>query len=128
MKNRSSLIILGSLILFTIIISSCYYDIEEQLYPGNGNCDTTAAVNYTSTVKAILSNNNCMGCHSGAGASGGINLDTYTGIKTVAQNGKLYGSVARLPGFSAMPQGGNKMSNCDILKLKKWIDAGALNN
>lgn len=128
MKNRSSLIVLGSFIILTLIISSCYYDIEEQIYPANGNCDTTATVNYTSTVRSILSNNNCMGCHSGAGASGGINLDNHTGVRAVAQNGKLYGSVARLPGYSAMPQSGNKMSNCDILKLKKWIDAGALNN
>jgi len=109
-------------------LNSCYYDIEEQLYPGNANCDTTASVTYSLTVRTILSNNNCLGCHSGTGASGNVKLDTYPGVLTVAQNGKLYGSVSRMSGFVAMPQGGNKMSNCDILKLKKWIDTGALNN
>lgn len=128
MKNRNIFIALVLLIALVSVTSSCYYDIEEQLYPANGNCDTTAAVNYSSTVKAILSNNNCMGCHSGAGASGGINLDTYTGVSAVVQNGKLYGSISRLPGYSPMPQSGNKMSNCDILKIKKWIDSGSPNN
>jgi hypothetical protein len=128
MKNRNVLIVLFSLIILVAVLSSCYYDIEDQLYPDNGNCDTTATVNYSSTVKAILSNNNCMGCHSGTSASGGINLDSYAGVSTVAQNGKLYGSIARLAGYSAMPQGGIKMSNCDILKLKKWIDGGSPNN
>jgi mono/diheme cytochrome c family protein len=128
MKNRNVFIVLFLLIMLVAVISSCYYDIEDQLYPNNGNCDTTALVNYSSTVKAILSNNNCIGCHSGAGASGGINLDSYTGVDAVAQNGKLYGSISRLPGYSAMPQSGNKMSNCDIQKLKKWIDSGSPNN
>jgi hypothetical protein len=128
MRNRNLFIVLFLLIMLVAASSSCYYDIEEQLYPGNGNCDTTTTVNYSSTVKAILSNNNCMGCHTGASASGGINLDSYAGVSAVAQNGKLYGSISRLPGYSPMPQTGNKMSNCDILKLKKWIDSGAPNN
>jgi hypothetical protein len=128
MKNRIVFIVMAVLLFLVGVTSSCYYDIDEQLYPGNGNCDTTAAVNYSSSVKIILTNNNCMGCHSGAGASGGIKLDTYAGVSAVAQNGKLYGSVARLPGYSPMPQGGNKMSNCDIIKIKKWIDNGSPNN
>ena len=121
-------IAIGVLTLITAITSSCYYDIEEQLYPDNGNCDTTAAVTYSSTIRAILSNNNCLGCHSGVTASGGISLDNYAGIRNVAQNGILYGSITHASGYSAMPQGGNKMSSCDILKIKKWIDAGVIDN
>jgi hypothetical protein len=31
-------------------------------------------------------------------------------------------------GFKAMPQGGNKLDQCDINKIQKWVNAGALNN
>ena len=128
MMVRKLLIAAGIVTLTIIVTSSCYYDVEQQLYPGNANCDTTSSVNYSLTVRTILSNNNCIGCHSGTTASGNVKLDTYAGVQIVAQNGKLYGGIAHLPGFVAMPQGGNKMSNCDIVKIKKWIDQGAINN
>lgn len=43
-------------------------------------------------------------------------------------NGKLYGSIAHTTGFAAMPQSGNKLSDCQIAQVKKWIDAGAPQN
>jgi hypothetical protein len=32
------------------------------------------------------------------------------------------------PGFSPMPQNDNKLSECNIAKIKKWIATGAPNN
>lgn len=123
-------IMTGLAILTTIAtgFSSCYYDVESQIYPDSNVCDTTN-VTYSTTVKGILQNNSCMTCHSGsAAAGGGIVLDTYTGVKTVAQNGGLYGAVTHSASFTPMPQSGGKLSNCDISKLKTWIDAGNPNN
>src|SRR5687767_9895156 len=116
-------------VLFTIVLSSCYYDVEEQLYPatGGGNCET-AGVTYASTVLPLLQNNGCMGCHSGGAPSGNISLEGYNNVRTVALNGKLFGVINHSPGFSPMPKGGNKMSACNINKIKAWIDAGATNN
>lgn len=68
-----------------------------------------------------------MSCHAGTGPSGGISLDTYASVKTVANNGRLYGSISHASGYVAMPQSGT-MSSCDIKKIKAWIDAGAPNN
>lgn len=116
------------LILFAaslFIVSGCYYDREDLLY-GNNTCDTTN-ITYSQTIRSILTNNSCMSCHAGTGASGGINLDTYANVKAVADNGKLYGSITHAAGYVAMPQGGT-MSSCDIKKIKAWIDAGSVNN
>jgi hypothetical protein len=121
MKKRISILFATSL----FVVSGCYYDKEDLLY-GNINCDT-ANVTYTQTIRSILTNNSCMSCHAGTGASGGINLDTYTNVKAIADNGKLYGSITHAPGYVAMPQGGT-MSACDIKKIKAWIDAGSVNN
>jgi hypothetical protein len=127
MKKVILLLIVASASLF--VLNSCYYDIESQLYPvGSTNCDTTN-VTYSVTVTGILSANACLSCHGGTGASGGnIILDNYNSVKNYAQNGKLYGSISHSPGYSPMPQGGNKLSSCNILKIKKWIDRGMLNN
>jgi hypothetical protein len=123
-------------IIFILIIvvsmfalNSCYYDKESQLYPvGSTNCDTTN-ITYSITIRNILQNNTCLGCHSGSGASGGnIILDNYSSVRLYAQNGKLYGTINHSPGFVPMPQSGGKISPCDIKKVKNWIDSGTQNN
>lgn len=88
-------------------------------------CDTTN-FKFTTNIKPIIQNN-CVGCHSGSAPSGKIDLSTYSGIQAVALNGKLYGSVSWSAGFSAMPKS-QKLPNCQITQLKKWIDAGSQNN
>ncbi|MER3498983.1 MAG: hypothetical protein C4308_10290 [Chitinophagaceae bacterium] len=123
-------ITIGFAILLALFIgfNSCYYDVESQLYPDTSNCDTTN-ITYSTTIRTILQNGSCLSCHGGTGASGGgIILDTYTGVKTVAQNGKLYGAISYSPGYSPMPQNGGKLTNCDIKKVKIWIDSGIPNN
>lgn len=110
-----------------IIMSSCYRDVEELLYPAGGACDTTG-VTYANTVVPLLQSNGCISCHSGGAPSGNIALDSYTSVKAAAQNGTLYGSISHFAGFSPMPQAGNKMSACNISKIKAWIDAGSVNN
>lgn len=122
MKKILLITILGS-----GLIAGCYYDSEDVLNPGGGTCDTNG-VTYSGTVVPLLQANGCLGCHSGGAPSGNISLATYTSVKAVAQNGKLYGAINHSPGYSPMPQGGNKMSSCNISKIKAWIDAGSSNN
>jgi hypothetical protein len=89
-------------------------------------CDT-ATFTYSGAVFPIITNY-CRGCHNPASLGGGINLSTYTDIRTVAVNGKLLGSIKHLAGYQPMPQGGNKLSDCQIRQFEKWIQAGMLNN
>jgi hypothetical protein len=119
------------LIFFSILcISSCYYDKEELLYKGSGNgpcTDTASTVSYSQKVVPLLQQL-CYGCHSGNFPSGNIAMGTYATDKAMAQNGSLYGSINHSAGYSPMPKGAAKMSTCQIATIKKWIDAGMLNN
>jgi len=109
-------------------LNSCYYDKESQLYPFSNSCDTTN-VNYSTTIKNIILNGGCLACHTTPAASGGnIPLDNYIDVKTIAQNGRLYGAINHSPGFQPMPQSGGKLTNCDISKVRAWINSGMLNN
>lgn len=109
---------------------SCYYDKADVLYPVGTSApcpDSTGTVSYLQKVVPILQNQ-CYGCHNAASASGGIVMGTYAADKAIATNGKLYGSISFAAGFSAMPKGAAKMNSCQLAVIKKWIDAGSLNN
>jgi mono/diheme cytochrome c family protein len=73
-------------------------------------------------------NNNCNACHSSASASGGVILDTYIGVKSQVDNGKLKGTINHDTGFKVMPPSGTKISECNLTIIDKWIADGAPNN
>lgn len=125
MKQLSILLMAVFIISLAISNSSCYYDKEELLYPETV-CDT-AAVQYTNTIVPVLSSN-CNSCHGGSTPSAGIKLDTYAGVQVQAANGRLWGSVSHSASYAPMPKNGNKLSPCNLAKIKKWLDAGYPNN
>ncbi len=91
----------------------------------NCSCDTTKFT-FAASIKPLM-DSYCVGCHNPASAGGNILLTTYAGVQTVALNNKLMGSITHAVGFSPMPKGG-KLSQCQITQVKKWVNAGALNN
>ena len=91
-----------------------------------GECDTSN-VSYSQDLKPIF-NNFCVGCHNSANASGGISLDAYTGVRTVAENGRLIGSITWAAAYQNMPQGGAKLDDCKISLIQAWINQGSGNN
>lgn len=89
-------------------------------------CDSEN-VSFSSTVYPIIQTN-CRGCHSGQTPTGGISLETYSSISSIAQSGRLFGAIARLPGFTPMPKNRGPLQNCEIIQIKSWIDAGTPDN
>jgi mono/diheme cytochrome c family protein len=105
----------------------CYYDKSELLYPSS--CDTLN-ITYTQTVKPVL-NAYCLSCH---GASvyntlgGSVNLDGHTNLVVPVENGTLLKSIRHEAGASPMPKNQQKMPDCQITQIEKWILSGAPNN
>lgn len=92
----------------------------------NAGCDTTLFT-FSGAVMPLM-NTYCKGCHNPASLGGGIDLSTYTGVKASALSGRLLGSIKHATGYAAMPQGGNKLSDCQVQQVEKWIQAGTPNN
>jgi len=117
-------------ISFIFINTSCYFDNAEELYPDiPGACDSSQA-EYLPKVKPIIQQS-CYTCHASGNANvlgAGINLETPSSLSVYVQNGSLVGSIEHAPGFSAMPQGGGKLTNCQIETIKTWISNGAVTN
>ncbi|MDO8929940.1 MAG: hypothetical protein Q7W54_13250 [Bacteroidota bacterium] len=119
-----------TMFLIIVFTTGCYYESEEKLYPVvSTDCDLTE-VTFSGTIKPILQAT-CFTCHSNSNylnSGGGIKLENYADIKIMAGNGKLMGAVKHENGFIPMPQGGGKLTACEISQLQKWIDNGTLNN
>ena len=116
------------LVLF--VLFGCYYDSEEALYgvPGVG-CDISVTT-FSLQVKPILQSY-CISCHSNSaaiGSGGGIKLQDYADVASYANNGKLIGTLNHSSGYIAMPKGGGKLTDCNILIIQTWISRGTLNN
>ena len=91
-----------------------------------GACDTSLFT-FSGAVAPVI-NTFCKGCHNSASLGGGIDLSSYAAVKTVAANGKLMGSITQSAGFKPMPQGGNKLQDCQVTQIDKWIKSGMPNN
>ncbi len=118
----------GFAFLFLLLPGCTNYN-EEELYGTTQPevCNITSAT-FTADVKPILQRE-CNSCHNTSFAADGIILDTYDGVKKVTiDKNRLFPAINHEPGFIPMPLGGNKLPACDIAKIKKWIELGALNN
>lgn len=90
------------------------------------DCDTTAFT-FSITIQPMMQDF-CVGCHSGATASGNVSLDSHPGVVAATSNNRLMASVKHQTGFAAMPPSGNPLSDCQIQQLEQWLAAGAPNN
>ena len=104
---------------------SCTYHNEEELYPVE-NCDSIN-VTYSATIVPIVTQN-CYECHSGSLPISGILLEGHGNLKAMVDAGRLLGAVRHQTGFSPMPKDRPSLAECDILKIEKWVQDGALNN
>lgn len=132
MKFKINLLLAGAAFCCLAVWSCSKSNETTVANPGNGNggnptptCDT-AGMQYTANVLPII-RTNCYGCHGNGAASGGVSLDSYEKLRTQAASGKLLAVITHAAGVPPMPQGG-KLSDCDINKIRSWINRGMLNN
>ena len=98
----------------------------------NNSCSNTATcdtvnVSFSTSVSPVLKTY-CVGCHSAASPSAGIDLSTYAAVKVYATNGRLIGSITHAAGYKPMPSSTSKLGACEINQIKAWVTKGMLNN
>jgi hypothetical protein len=121
--------LLASLLAFA---GGCNYDNLAELHP-ELTCDTTTTVSFANDIVPIMTGS-CSSLSASCHGPGNFNnafLDTYNGVKTEVDNGKLISSITwdGVATPSRMPSGSSsKIEDCSISKIERWIAAGAPNN
>jgi hypothetical protein len=92
-KNHRHFLVLITSALF--VLSGCYYDNEEELYPGSGNglaCDTTG-LTFPADIMPIV-NTKCAisGCHTSTGGNG-IPITNQSQFDGLASDGDIRNRV-----------------------------------
>jgi len=109
-------------IVLSLTLSSCYYDNEEDLYPGSNTCDNTN-VTYSKSVAPVFAGY-CNTCHDGSNPNTTILTNTYAADTT--NRIKILGAINHT-GPIPMPPGGS-LSTCDLEALNIWYENGYPNN
>jgi len=84
-----------------------------------GNNVDCNSITYSGTIQPLVATKCATsGCHAGT-------YDSYSGLKTIADNGNLYSQVVS---SENMPTDGITMSCEQRAQIECWINAGAPNN
>ncbi len=111
--------------LFVLIIMApaCSSDSEDEVKP---DCDLDN-VTYSATVAPVMAAS-CNGCHSAASPSAGVITANYEGLREIALDGRLVGSINHAQGYSPMPKGQPQLDKCPRDQIAKWVEDGAPEN
>jgi uncharacterized membrane protein len=120
--NRKGWLIMSILTVMINVMTGCYYDKAELLYPdGSVDCSTVSAT-YTKVQAILTSKCNTSGCHNARNAAGSTVLESYDQVKAKAARINQRAIVEK-----TMPPGG-PLSAGDIAILQCWISSGTPNN
>lgn len=103
------------------VLSSCYYDVEEELYGGH-TCNTPLAVNWSHVQPIIVQHCNNSNCHAPGGTGNGV-FDNYAGVKAKVDNNSFANRVLDIRDMPGYP-----LPACDYVLLQAWLEAGAPEN
>lgn len=108
-----------TIIVSILLLNSCYYDNEAELYAGGEGCaDTTSS--YNSRLKGII-DNLCIGCHS---PQGGYSPDLTDFTLVSEKREAIICRVVNSPSCGpVMPQSG-VIDPCDKQAFELWQQNG----
>ncbi|HBH05689.1 MAG TPA: hypothetical protein DDX92_03705 [Flavobacteriales bacterium] len=107
-----------SIVIIVAYFSSCYYDIEEELYP-EPSCNLEN-LSYDGEIKVLI-DMSCAtsGCH--VENTGRVPMTNYDEVKALVDDGRLR---TRAIERQDMPPTG-PLPACEMTQLDMWISAGA---
>lgn len=117
--------------MFTFILLGCvHFSVDNVIKPPpNADiCYDTLDVSWSETVQPIINLNCVDGCHNPIIYSGYIDLSSYSSVVIFAAEGSLLNSILQNGLNAPMPYEAAKLDECDIAKIRNWVEAGFLEN
>lgn len=117
-------IVLITVVAFTLAVSGCYEDNEQDLYIKIPSASDTTHVSYSKDVLPIfISNCALSGCHTGTTPAANISLDNYAGI--VDANVLTIRAAINYQGGSPMPPPpASQLTSSQLKIIDNWINQG----
>lgn len=132
MKSKIFFVLIFSVIFS--LFSACENETEEPKKDDNvsATCnDTVGNITYANKIEPLITTycgSNSNACHRNGSSSSGLSLDDYQDVKESVTDHNLMATIRHESGFSAMPKGAPKLSNCQIAVFQKWVDTGMAEN
>jgi len=136
MKKASEHAVIHFIFMCFLSICSCSYNKAAPI-PESASCRDSAAFSYSLYIQPII-RTNCYSCHSTSitQTTGALDLENYNSFNNFLKldfrgdhvfGSMFYNCILQTNGALPMPPSG-KLTDCEIKKIKKWIDSGAPNN
>ena len=110
-----------SALMLATVLTGCYYDKEEVLYPTAVDCSTLNPSFSAQVMPLIIESCGVVGCHDASSGNKGGPFTNYTQISNKATTIK----TQVLSG--AMPQG-SSLTAAQLQIISCWVSNGAVNN
>lgn len=121
MKNR--LFLFSFIGLFSLLFS-CSKDSKESVSV-DYTCNDSTHVSYAFPIQAIMDEScNSSSCHGSPHNASGINLESYSSVKSAAQSDKFFQSIMHKSGAKPMPEGQAQLHDSIIKKIVCWRAQG----
>lgn len=89
-------------------------------------CDTTN-ITYSAKISPIFTTS-CFGCHDQSDQNFAMQPFSVLKNNITSKKSVFLASINHASGASKMPKNGNKLADCDIKAISKWIEEGMLQN
>ena len=108
------------LVVFSISMTSCYYDQIEEVEIPDGT-----AVSFADDITPIFTDYNCTECH---GPSRNPDLSPGNEYSSLVPEYVSAGNADNSELFNTLNGGHANVSSADLALIEAWINNGALNN
>lgn len=130
---RYKLYALSSVLMLLVVsaaLHSCSKANETALQQeSNLTCDTVG-MKFKADVLPILTDN-CFSCHSAQtylSSGSNLNYEDFGTLEMEVTNGNLLNAIQHTGSVTPMPLNLPQLSDCEINKIRDWINNGAQNN
>ena len=111
----------GTALVALALAAGCTYSHGEP-----APCDISSQrITYVGVISPIF-DAHCRECHATNNAAvlgGGNDFGSYQSVTQYPERA-LLGSIEHTPGYDPMPKNRDKVSDCDIARIKAWMAAG----
>ncbi len=126
MALRWLFIIIPAILLYQSCGPGFQKDTSAELGANSlGVCGHPEVIDFKTHVRPILSN--CVGCHGAENPSGGLNLLDFESEAFAKNNLDTFGKIVERMESQSLPMPPppmERVSDCDVLALKKWAGLG----